>query len=91
MGRRSPVSICIQFDGRTQPAWPLQLKALGVELLRYVPEDAFVAYVENSQLEQIAALDFVRWVGRIVRNTSWSRECANGPNRDQQKLSLSRW
>ena len=33
----------IQFEGRPQQAWRDQLRGLGVELLHYVPEDAFLA------------------------------------------------
>jgi len=53
----------IQFEGQVQPAWREQLTGLGVELIRYVPDDAFIARVENVQLESLRALEFVRWVG----------------------------
>ena len=55
--------VVIQFEGRVQPEWREQLRVMGVELLRYVPEDAFVARFENVQSNQVEALDFVRWVG----------------------------
>ena len=53
----------IQFEGRMQPEWREQLHGMGVELLRYVPEDAFVARFDDVQSGQVEALDFVRWVG----------------------------
>ena len=55
--------VVIQFEGRVQPEWREQLRGMGVELLRYVPEDAFVARFENVQSDQVEALAFVRWVG----------------------------
>ena len=60
-----PVSglFLIQFNGRFQPGWKEQLQGAGVELLRYVPDDAFIVRGENVSLEAIRALDFVRWAG----------------------------
>src|SRR5262245_30724373 len=37
----------IQFNDRFQPEWRDQLQAMGVTLLRYVPDDAFVARLRN--------------------------------------------
>ena len=53
----------IQFEDRMQPEWPARLRALGVELVQYVPQDAFVAHLDQAQLEEVEALEFVRWVG----------------------------
>lgn len=53
----------IQFTGTAQPAWREQLRALGVELLHYVPDDAFVARFTGTQPAQLHQLEFVRWVG----------------------------
>src|SRR6266404_1184641 len=33
----------VQFNDRTQPAWREQLRQMRVELVRYVPDDAFIA------------------------------------------------
>src|SRR2546426_7128743 len=33
----------VQFNDRLRPAWREQLRQMRVELLRYVPDDAFVA------------------------------------------------
>ena len=53
----------IQFESAVQPQWRQQLAALGVELLRYVPEDAFIARSANTRLQEVRALEFVRWAG----------------------------
>src|SRR6266699_4133946 len=33
----------VQFNDRLQPAWSEQLRQMRVELIRYVPDDAFIA------------------------------------------------
>ena len=53
----------IQFDGPLQLAWRARLASQGVDLLRFVPDDAFVVRVESARLSQVRGLPFVRWVG----------------------------
>ena len=61
----SPVTglFLLQFNGALPSAARDELRNRGVELLQYVPEDAFVAKFEGARVEQIRQLDFVRWVG----------------------------
>jgi hypothetical protein len=60
-----PVSglFLIQFTDRFDPAWRETLAGRNVELIRYVPDDAFVARVRGGRLEDLRALPFVQWVG----------------------------
>jgi hypothetical protein len=53
----------IQFHDTLKPEWRTELTNLGVTLLRYVPDDAFVAKLRSSQLNQLRALSYVRFVG----------------------------
>jgi len=53
----------VQFTAPVQPAWTEDLSGRRVELLRYVPEDAFVARLDRVSLHELRALPFVRWVG----------------------------
>jgi len=53
----------IQFRDHPQPAQQSQLRALGVDLIRYVPDDAFVARLKGASLSDLRALGFVQWVG----------------------------
>ncbi len=47
-----------------QPAdWRAQLEALRVDLLRPVPEDAFVVELEGANFAQVESLPFVQWLG----------------------------
>lgn len=55
----------IQFRDAPRPEWREQLRALGVELLRYVPDDAFVARARNAKPDLVGALDFVAYVGEF--------------------------
>ena len=52
----------LQFEGSVQPEWMAQLKMRGVELLNYVPDDAFVARFRGDGPEAIQSLPFVRWI-----------------------------
>src|SRR2546427_7009493 len=53
----------VQFSNRLQPAWREQLRQMRVELVRYVPEDAFIARFNNVSPASVGALSFVHWVG----------------------------
>jgi hypothetical protein len=53
----------VQFEGALQPDWRTALSVAGVRLLKYVPDDAFIARFENAFPSEVAALGFVRWVG----------------------------
>ena len=55
--------ILIQFTAEPLPAWKETLEGLGVKLLRYVPQDAFVAVARGARLDELGALPFVQWVG----------------------------
>ncbi|MBM3848401.1 MAG: hypothetical protein FJ405_19210, partial [Verrucomicrobia bacterium] len=58
----------IQFQNRYQPEFANELTALGVRLAVYVPEDTFIARLQNASLERIRSLPFVRWVGEFKPN-----------------------
>ncbi|HLP78486.1 MAG TPA: S8 family serine peptidase, partial [Candidatus Paceibacterota bacterium] len=53
----------IQFHGALKPEWRQTLATNGVDLLRFVPDDAFVARLQNVSTADIQALPFVEWVG----------------------------
>jgi hypothetical protein len=53
----------VQFQGALAPAQRDRLRSLGVDLLRYVPDDAFVARLDRVQPGRIRAEPFVRWLG----------------------------
>src|SRR5205085_4433060 len=53
----------VQFNDRFQPAWREELRRMRVELVRYVPDDAFVARFDGASPGQVKRLSYVRWVG----------------------------
>jgi len=53
----------IQFTDKFDPAWKEELRGHRAELLRYVPDDAYVVRLVNVSLEDLRALPFVQWVG----------------------------
>ncbi len=54
----------IQFRGSLKPEWREQLRTMGVELLRYVPDDAFVAKMQSVRPEAVRSLEFVQFFGK---------------------------
>ena len=53
----------VQFENPLPSSERSELRALGVELLKYVPEDAFVARFNNVSAAKVGGLSYVRWVG----------------------------
>jgi hypothetical protein len=53
----------VQFSGPLEPARRADLRAAGVELLKYVPDDAFIAKFDNVSPASVSAKSFVTWVG----------------------------
>ena len=53
----------IQLADAPTAVWKDELRALGVELLSFVPENAFVAKVNGANADGIRELEFVRWLG----------------------------
>jgi hypothetical protein len=62
---QSPASglFLVQFESPLTPAGRTELQALGVDLLKYVPDDAFIAKFNGVSPGKVSALNFVRWVG----------------------------
>lgn len=54
----------IQLTDSPPPQWRASLRSNGVVVLRYVPEDAYVARLEDASPATIAGLPFVAWVGQ---------------------------
>ena len=53
----------IQFNGPLEMARRVELRKAGVELIQYVPDDAFIAKFKNVSLASVGAMNFVTWVG----------------------------
>ena len=53
----------VQVAGPTTAAWRERVARLGGQLLAYVPDNAYIAYLPPAVRLAIADLDAVRWVG----------------------------
>jgi hypothetical protein len=57
--------VLIQFEHIPTDSEREELKAVGVDLQTYIPENAWFAAIDTDSLLKIGALPFVRWVGEI--------------------------
>jgi hypothetical protein len=53
----------IQFNSPLELSRRAELSRAGVELIRYVPDDAFIAKLNNVSPAVVGALSYVSWVG----------------------------
>ncbi len=53
----------LQFTNHVQAAWRDELREKGVELLSFVPDDAFVARLAGVRLPALHRLGYLRWIG----------------------------
>src|SRR5689334_18446159 len=61
--RGRPGYYLIQFRGPVQQAWKDQVAAAGVELLGYIPDNAYKVRMTPEQAQQLAGMANVGWVG----------------------------
>ncbi len=55
--------LVVQFQESPKPEQLQELRQMGVQMVRYVPEDAYIVRVKNVTVEQIEALAFVQYAG----------------------------
>ncbi len=65
LSAKTPASglFLVQFENPLSPVERAELRAQGVELLKYVPDDAFVSRFNNVSPDKVGGLSCVRWVG----------------------------
>ena len=63
VGARETGLFLVQFSGPLDPVRRAELRAAGVELVQYVPDDAFIAKLNNVSPASVAARNYVIWVG----------------------------
>lgn len=56
----------VQFGGIATDEWLNDLRSAGVEILQYVPHQAFFVYGESDGIARVASHPRVRWVGRYL-------------------------
>jgi|WetSurSiteA1Bulk_404760.scaffolds.fasta_scaffold03274_1 hypothetical protein len=53
----------VQFVAPPKPEWVEAVQGLGGSVGDYVPDDAFLVRMTSAVKDQVAKLDFVRWIG----------------------------
>src|ERR1017187_4987098 len=53
----------VQFSGPVELSRRVELRKAGVELIQYVPDDAFIAKLNNVSSASVAVMNNVTWVG----------------------------
>ncbi len=61
-----PGLVLVQFTDRMDPSWREELTALGMQLLHFIPDDAFVAHTDSQALEKVQQLPYVHWLGEFT-------------------------
>lgn len=53
----------VQFKGPIEEVWKEQVRTLGGRVMDYVPDYAFLVWMDGSTRDAVAGLEVVRWVG----------------------------
>src|SRR5207249_7678221 len=56
----------VHFHGPIKMEWTQSLESLGLTILRYLPQDAFIVRGPSSAFAQVATLPAVDWTGPYV-------------------------
>jgi hypothetical protein len=79
----------IQWRGAVQPSWIAELNRLGVEIVDYIPENAYLVYgdwkVLSAMQKRMADKDYVRWEG-VYRATDKIQPGALEASREEPDL-----
>lgn len=61
--QRAPQIYLVQFQGPVHPEWKQTVTAAGAQLYGYIPDYAFLAWMDAPTAARVAQLEPVRWVG----------------------------
>jgi subtilisin family serine protease len=59
----APSTYLLQFTGPVHEEWKTTVEQIGVRLYGYIPDFAFIARLDETVIDNLTALPFVRWVG----------------------------
>ncbi len=63
----------VQFGGTAKDEWLASLQEVGVEILQYVPHQAYFVYGEGEAIARAADHSRVRWIGSYTADQKLSR------------------
>ncbi|WP_406661022.1 PGF-pre-PGF domain-containing protein [Methanolobus sp. ZRKC3] len=53
----------VQFTGPVLPEWKDEIEEAGATISDYIPSNAFVIRMSQSEKEQVNSLEFIQWIG----------------------------
>jgi hypothetical protein len=71
----------VQLGGLSKDEWLDSIRDTGVEVLQYVPHNAFFVYGDAAAISKVATHSRVRWVGRYTPEQKKSKELGNFVNK----------
>ncbi len=83
------VRYVVQLHGPLTPAQRGALAAAGVELGQYLPTNAYLVSRATGQPAQLAALDFVQWLGRYENGWKLSPEIGARNHATPERIALA--
>ena len=67
----------IQFGGTVNDVWLDSVRDTGVEILQYIPNQAFFVYGDAADIQKVSGHSRVRWVGEYKKEHKILRELEN--------------
>ncbi len=67
----------VQFASTTKGEWVESLEEIGVEVLQYVPHQAYFVYADFAAISKVANHSRVRWIGKFIPENKISPEVEN--------------
>jgi hypothetical protein len=67
----------VQFAATTKDEWLQSLEEVGVQVLQYIPHQAYFVYADFAAISKVANHSRVRWVGRFIPENKISPEVEN--------------
>ncbi|MEJ7846597.1 MAG: S8 family serine peptidase [Pyrinomonadaceae bacterium] len=64
----------VQFGGTVNDAWLDSVRDAGVEILQYIPNQAFFVYGDAANIQRVSGHSRIRWVGEHRKEHKISRE-----------------
>ena len=78
----------VQFAGNVKDEWLDSLREIGVEVLQYVPHQAFFVYADGEAISRVANHSRVRWVGEFVAEHKISPELNAFASRAEKETAM---
>src|SRR5258705_13320415 len=82
LAAKGPISglFLVQTTGPISAEQRAQLLALGVDLVRYVPDETFIARFQSIRVDAVRALAYVQWIGDFRPEHKMHRALAASAN-----------